>query len=102
MSLKSFIIASIVIHLTVGVALYFYYNPIVLDPKPVLVKKTELKEKAVTKDSAQQKSAEKTFSNKKTLKKTEVKPKKKKMETEGFFGAKRSDPRARAFRGKPC
>lgn len=35
MSLKSFIIASLIIHVVGGIALYFYYNPIKLSPKPV-------------------------------------------------------------------
>ena len=34
MSLKSFIVASVLIHLVGGVILYFYYNPIQLNPAP--------------------------------------------------------------------
>lgn len=35
MNLKSFIIASLIIHVVGAIALYFYYNPITLDPEPV-------------------------------------------------------------------
>ena len=37
MNLKSFLIASLIIHVVGAVALYFYYNPITFAPKPVRV-----------------------------------------------------------------
>ena len=58
MSLKSFIIASILIHLVGGIALYFYYNPIVLDSKPTPFEKEELK-KPMVEENQNQKTPEK-------------------------------------------
>ena len=89
MNLKSFIIASIVIHITVGIALYFYYNPIVLDPKPVLVEKTELEEERATKDLVHQREEEKASPAEKNLKEAEIKPKKE-LKTETILGRKKT------------
>ena len=49
MNLKSFIIASIIIHVVGAIALYFYYNPIHLAPEPVEMLKEELAEEPVQK-----------------------------------------------------
>ena len=54
MNWKSFIIASVIIHLAGGTALYFYYNPIRLNPKPVSQKEKRLDEKSVKKDLSQE------------------------------------------------
>ncbi|MCZ0932756.1 MAG: TonB family protein [Oligoflexia bacterium] len=69
MSLKSFIIASIAIHLIAGTALYFYYNPIVLDSKPILVDEEELKEPVTEENLDQEIPQEKFFSEKESLQK---------------------------------
>ena len=46
MNLKSFLIASLIIHIIGGVAIYFYYNPITLSsPKPVQMVEENLKKK---------------------------------------------------------
>ena len=50
MTLKSFIIASVIIHIVGGIALYFYYNPILLDEKPTPVEKAVLMEETVKKN----------------------------------------------------
>ena len=48
MKLKSFIIASLIIHVVGAIALYFYYNPIRIGPQPVSeLEKEELEEKAL-------------------------------------------------------
>ena len=49
MNLKSFIIASIIIHVVGAIALYFYYNPIHLAPEPVEMLEEELAEEPVQK-----------------------------------------------------
>ena len=59
MSLKSFIIASIVIHVIAGVALYFYYNPIILDPKLVKPKEEKMNEEIVSENLEEEISKEK-------------------------------------------
>ena len=53
MNLKSFITASVAIHIIGGLALYFYYNPIVLDPKPVLPQQDSLSQEPAPKNQAQ-------------------------------------------------
>ncbi len=49
MKLKSFVIASLIIHVVGAIALYFYYNPIRIGPQPVSeLEEEELEEEALT------------------------------------------------------
>ena len=50
MNLKSFIIASLIIHVVGAVALYFYYNPINLSPKPMVEKEGLPAEELINKE----------------------------------------------------
>ena len=49
MNLKSFIVASVAIHIIGGLALYFYYHPIILDPKPAQLKEGPLSQEPALK-----------------------------------------------------
>ena len=69
MNLKLFLIASLIIHIICGIALYFYYNPITLNPQPVKQMEEE-SEEAVPPPPL--KANQPVFENKKTEKKQKV------------------------------
>ena len=76
MNLKSFIIASVIIHLIAGLAVYFHYNPIVLNSKPNPVE--EVKPEKESKEGEEQELLEQTSFSKPTPVK-EIKPEKESM-----------------------
>ena len=82
MSLKSFIIASVLIHILGGIAVYFYYNPIVLDKKPSPVSSEKERElKTDVQENLKQEEPEEDFL-KQTEPKAFVKKEKKKRKKE--------------------
>ena len=81
MSLKSFIMASVVIHVLGGIALYFYYNPILLDKKPVPVSSSKEKEedfKEIEPEKLKLEKLDESFTEKEETTKNPVKLEKKK------------------------
>ena len=68
MNWKSFIIASVIIHFVGGIALYFYYNPIQLKPKPLSQKEKKFDEEPIKNDlSPETKKAFQQLKNKKRI-----------------------------------
>lgn len=105
MSFKSFIIASVLIHILGGIALYFYYNPIVLDKKPSAAssREKELKPAApeTTQESLEQEPSSKKLKQTSAPAPTPVKAKQKNRKKQALDSESRAFVKAKEETAKP-